>query len=347
MRIVVNDFAASEGGAISILVSLYNYIIESGDQNEWFFLLSDYYIEEKTNIHIVLCEKEKKSRIRRLLFDNFYGSKIINVLKPDCILYLQNTLVRRVKAKTIMYMDQPIPFQDTCRFSFFDKEQRPFAVYLYLIGNLVKKACKKSDYIIVQTNWIKEAIIKKCGINRDKICIVPPEIVFDINSDNGVIFDSKSFFYPASGAYYKNHRCIYNAICSLKEQGYEDFKVQLTMDGTSDLNVIYCGRLPHSEVMKKMESSTLLFPSYIETYGLPLVEARRVGTIIFASDTSFSHELLDDYDNAYFFDPFNCEQLASLMKKVLDGEIIKRETEYHQPSEVNSWKEIVEIMQRL
>ena len=62
VRIVVNDIAASEGGAISILKSLYQYILEADDINEWFFLLSGMYIKETKNVHVLLFKKEKKSR---------------------------------------------------------------------------------------------------------------------------------------------------------------------------------------------------------------------------------------------------------------------------------------------
>ncbi|HAP8732747.1 TPA: glycosyltransferase family 1 protein, partial [Enterococcus faecium] len=50
MRIVVNDIAASEGGAMSVLRDLHSDIISSGDENEWIFLLGEKFIEESDNI---------------------------------------------------------------------------------------------------------------------------------------------------------------------------------------------------------------------------------------------------------------------------------------------------------
>lgn len=41
-------------------------------------------------------------------------------------------------------------------------------------------------------------------------------------------------------------------------------------------------------------------------------------SVILASDCPFSHEILDDYENAYFFDPFNGEALSNLMRLWID-----------------------------
>lgn len=348
VRIVVNDIAASEGGAISILKSLYQYILEADDINEWFFLLSGMYIKETKNVHVLLFKKEKKSRIRRLMFDNVYGGKIINDLNPDVVFYLQNTLVKGVKAKQVMYMDQPIPFQNVYNFSFFDKEQRPYAVYQYLIGKLIKSACRNSDKIIVQTKWIRDAIAEKCNIKKEKIVIIPPEIIrVPFFSDENE-FDKKCFFYPASGAYYKNHICISKAMDILENEGINDICVGVTIDKNNKLNnkIKFYGKMDHKDVMRHLKKSTLLFPSYIETYGLPLVEARMLETIILAADTSFSHELLDGYDNAYFFDPFIPESLSRLMKKIRLGEISKKKITNEIPIHINSWKLVVDSLEK-
>jgi hypothetical protein len=37
MRIVVNNIAASSGGAISILIDFYDYIKAADEENEWIF----------------------------------------------------------------------------------------------------------------------------------------------------------------------------------------------------------------------------------------------------------------------------------------------------------------------
>ena len=86
----------------------------------------------------------------------------------------------------------------------------------------------------------------------------------------------------------------------------------------------------------------MVFPSYLETFGYPLAEARKLGAIVLASDTPFSRELLKDYKNAYFFNPFDATQLANLMKQVVCKDIVKLETNEKSESFVDSWELIIE-----
>lgn len=55
------------------------------------------------------------------------------------------------------------------------------------------------------------------------------------------------------------------------------------------------------EVVFEMYSkSVLVFPSFVESFGMPLLEARMSNSVILASDQNFSREILKDYNNAYF-----------------------------------------------
>lgn len=134
------------------------------------------------------------------------------------------------------------------------------------------------------------------------------------------------FFYPAKKDVYKNHECILNAVEILREKGLEKFEVLLTTEGVDTDNLKHIGAIPHQLVLEYLQRGTLLFPSYIETVGLPMLEARSVNGLVLASDCPFSHEVLEGYNNAYFFDPFNAEELAGLMERIIRGKIIKEES---------------------
>ena len=55
MRIVVNDIAASTGGAMTVLRDFYNCVCDSDKENEWIFLLNDRYFKETDNVtHVVV-----------------------------------------------------------------------------------------------------------------------------------------------------------------------------------------------------------------------------------------------------------------------------------------------------
>lgn len=325
MRIVVNDIAASNGGALSILKSLYEYLKENDKENEWIFLLSGKYLESAGNIKVKIIPKVKRNWICKLNFDYVYGRNVINELKPDYVLSLQNTMTYGVKARQGVYIHQAIPFQSVKKFSFLKKDERIYAVYQYLIGNIIKKAARNADHVFVQTKWMQKAVSKKSQIDREKIIVIPVDRM--ISERNGIIQKRKSgsFFYPAGfEAIYKNHMCIYKACKLLDAQGIDKYEVLLTLEETKknvSERILCIGLLDKAALTEQYQKSTVIFPSYIETVGLPLVEAMAEGSIILAADCEYSRDVLKNYENVYYFDPFIPEELAELMKKVINEEI--------------------------
>ena len=74
--------------------------------------------------------------------------------------------------------------------------------------------------------------------------------------------------------------------------------------------------------MNMYNTHVLIFPSYIESFGLPLIEAALHADVVLAADTEFSRELLSNYSNVYYYKYDNAQKLADLMKKVINHETI-------------------------
>lgn len=82
----------------------------------------------------------------------------------------------------------------------------------------------------------------------------------------------------------------------------------------------FLGTISREDVFEWYTKSVLLFSSFIETYGLPLKEAQLSNTPIIASNTDFAREVLKDYDEKYFFDKYDDEQLCSIMISLIQSE---------------------------
>ena len=68
--------------------------------------------------------------------------------------------------------------------------------------------------------------------------------------------------------------------------------------------------------------------------------------IILSADTPVAREALSGYENAYYFDPFEPQQLADLMEKVINGEIQKKETEITE-NETGGWSSMISALQEM
>ncbi|MDC3423480.1 glycosyltransferase [Aquibacillus sp. 3ASR75-11] len=329
MKIMVFDVPAENGGALSILDEFYNEVRNYKDKNiQWIFVLSKPEFQETANIKVLRFPWLKKSWLHRLFFDHFFAQYIVKKYQPDKVFSLQNLKIPRINIEQIIYVHQSLPFIDY-KFSF--KENKLFWFYQNILSNAIYKSIKKSKKVIVQSDWFKKACIEKCSISKEKIKVVPPRINVNIQKyfkpDNETL---STFFYPAGASYYKNHRLIVEACEKLKNKNMHGYKVIITIKGNENdhisdlykrvqeknLPIYFIGSIGREDVFNYYSKSVLVFPSYIETYGLPIQECKIHRGMILASDTPFSHEILDGYSNAYFFNSFDSESLAKLMENV-------------------------------
>ena len=338
ITIVVNDIAASPGGGLTVLKDFYETVIQRTEDIEWIFLLSKRYVEDTKNVRVILLPEVKK-HFNRILFDFFLGNKLINKFEPVVVFSLQNTVVYSCKGKRVTYIHQSLPFQNMKSFSFFKKNEFKLACIQYLLGSIIKKSINNSYLNIVQTKWMKKAVEEICSVsNVIQICPNIPSTKYKAYYES-----TKVFFYPTNNVLYKNNKLLINATKRLLQDGVQ-IKTVITVEG-SDKDITFTGRIPIDKVYQYYSSSCLVFPSYIETFGYPLVEARSVGAIILASDCEFSHELLDGYENAYFFNPFDEIALAKLMKKVAIGIIKRKESKsvrFEDSLYKNTWDKVID-----
>lgn len=347
-RILVIDTAANSGGAMTVLQDFYKAVCDSTTNIEWIFLLSDNYVVEKENIKVII-QPELKSHIRRLAFDCITGRKFIKKINPDVVLSLQNTTLMGVHVPQVVYVHQSLPFQSMYKFSFIKKNERYLAVVQYVLGWIIKCSIQRADCVIVQTKWMEKAVISKCKISKDNIMQIYPT-VNKVEKDNACsYYKTNIFFYPTSNAYYKNIHILLDA-CRQLDVEELTYRLNITIDGQNSDKINYIGGKSKEEVFRNYKNSCLVFPSYIESFGYPLEEAKACGAIILASDCEFSHELLDGYPNAYFFDPFNTQELCHLMKQVILGKIKRQrcdENNNYNDKDLNSWNNFVQILSNL
>lgn len=323
MRIVVNNIAASTGGAMTILKSLYDYVVEHDKENQWIFLLNDKYFEETENIQIHSLPSVKKNWFNRLFFDMYTGKKYINKLKPDVYISLQNNLVQGINCHKIIYLHQVIPFQNHKKFRFFKKTERKLWIYQNIIGLLMKKSINQADLLVVQSEWLKKKITSLNLKKECEIVVIRPlynnPMVIQSNVENE--YNKKiNFFYPASNEVYKNHEIIFKMLKKLDKKYKNEFELVLTLPENQclDDNVKCVGELTHQETIQQMSTSYLLFPSYIESFGLPLIEARSLNRFIIAADLEYSREVLSGYENVKFFNPFDPDDLLNIIIDVIE-----------------------------
>lgn len=152
----------------------------------------------------------------------------------------------------------------------------------------------------------------------------PPAAASPVDAAAGPRHD---FIYPASGDPHKNHRCLVEAWVRLAEEGL--FPVLcLTLDETSPLwrsietararhglRIVNLGFVPHRQLLQEYaRADALIYPSLLESFGLPLIEAGDAGLPIVAAELDYVRDLVEP---AQTFDPHSPASIARAVRRQL------------------------------
>ena len=333
--VMIYDVHASESGALAILDDLYRQIRAYSDKSvKWVFIVSTPNYEETDNITVRRFPWVKKNWGYRYYFDTVTTRGLIKEFKPDKMFSLQNKGISFYHKEQLVYLH--LPFILTDHVFNIKTDGKKLWLYQNVISKSIFRSLRKVDCTIVQTQWMKTALEKKARVKSEKILILEP----DISTNNiGTYLDTeknrRTFFYPATAFSYKNHMTMLRALNYAQKKGLKDYSLTLTIrpDESSltqglfeyskkhHLNVIFGGQIPREKVFEMYANSVLLFPSYVESFGLPLLEARLTGSFVIASDCPFSREILNGYDKVSFFSEMDYEGMGRLILKLEGIEI--------------------------
>lgn len=322
MNILVLDVAADSEGALSVLNQYYDKFMKDS-KNNYYICVSVPKLESQKNIKVLSFPWVKKTWLHRIVFDFICTRKLIKKNNIDYIFSLQNIGVLFTNTPQAIYLHQALPYsKQRIKLS----ESIKIWIYQNVISKLISKSIKKAEKVIVQTQWMKDAVISKEKVNASKIEIVSPN--YEVTASKKFLQSNyqNTFFYPAANYIYKNHIVVFQAVNLLLDSGINNFKVILTLDESSlpkncrELhskckdNIVLLGRISNEKVLDLYTSSVLIFASFIESFGLPLLEARSTDTPIIVSDMPYSREILKGYDKAQYFEYCDSKELSLLIK---------------------------------
>lgn len=325
INVLVLDVAAESSGALTILNEFYSeFSADSG--NVYFLCVSEVELEPNSNVIILRFPWVKRSWFHRLWFELVTVRSLIKKLAICEVFSLQNVLPPLIKQDKRLYLQLTLPFTEH-KFNLF--KEPLFWVYQHIIGRMIKMSAKSANKVIVQTEWFKNKLAQSCNIPLERIIVKRPTV----KVDNLQLFDGSKwnhvFFYPATPQSYKNHYTLLKAMDLLRVRGVSDYTVVLTLrqnelpnnckvfiERNKD-NLHFLGSIPYDEVMAYYSQSVLVFPSLIESFGLPLIEASACKAPVLVADKDYSREILESYDKCWFFDALNADELSNLMLDML------------------------------
>ena len=161
---------------------------------------------------------------------------------------------------------------------------------------------------------------------------------------------------------HKNFETLCRATALLeRELGVGKFKVILTISGNENRyarwlyrhwghlkSIEFAGFMSREQLYRNYAGAhCLVFPSRVETWGLPISEFAAFGKPMLLADLPYAHETASGSCQTAFFDPENPKSLMNRMKRLVNGDVsFLKEIPHQVPAEpaTNTWKELFDLL---
>jgi glycosyltransferase involved in cell wall biosynthesis len=312
--IVINATALGSSGALTILKQFIDNV--PNDNFNYIVFVNEGVSYSLNQANLKLMHKDVKSLVKRFYWDMFGLKKWlkVNKIKPVATISLQNTNFRTGETvPNFIYYHQSIPFYKK-RWNPVVRDQRTLWFYSKIYPFFVNLMINKDTEIFVQSRVIQDSFASFFNFPKDKIHVIFPTIELPVYNEELLPFLDKTqlnLFYPATPFIYKNHSIILKALSILEKGMQNKITLHLTCEkselmklvdcSNTNFNINFLGNIPFNKIVGMYKNAdALLFPSFIETFGLPLIEAASFGMPIIVADLPYSREVLIAYEGAFF-----------------------------------------------
>jgi len=300
----------SKGGIVILNKLLDSITVKTLKQ---YLVLIDFRSSNLTTLKRFDLEIIKKNELSRIWF---YLKNYNNIKSILCLSNFPPPIV--INAPVFVY------FHNVLFFSSKNKNMSRLERLKFSLKNIYLKFLNDKDYNwLVQTQIVKNLLVEYNKFRNEKIFVSP---IFSLNDNN--LNEKKDFFiYPTSKIKNKNNENLVKAFVEASRKTEKNVTLYITLH-RKDLNfnfklpkslkIKFLGEVEHDDLMKLIsEAKYLIFPSFEESFGLPLIEAKHNFCIILASDKEYVKELIDA---DFYFDPKDIKDISS---QILNSLIIE------------------------
>lgn len=274
----------------------------------------------------------KRSWVTRLWYEWVRFANISRTLNVDLWMSLHDVTPRVVARRQVVYCHNPAPFY---RMPIKEVLIEPkLLVFNRFYWYVYKMLIQRNRFVVVQQEWLRREFSRL--VDPSRIVVARPSI--KAAGCGRAVAATKpkrfSFFYPALPRVFKNIELLCSAARDLSLARPElDFEVLLTISGRENRyarwlskryggipQIKFGGRLTREDMMRAYEqASAVVFPSKLETWGLPITEAKSYYLPLLVADLPYGRETVGSYDRVQFFDPYNPSELRSQMEAMVDN----------------------------
>jgi len=357
--LVINAINLASGGGRAVLDGFLE-ALAAGIGAPWQAIV---YVPDETGlpaaerIAYVRPRLPRNSWLARAWFEARGLRRLLGRRTVDTFLSLQGSGARVAATRKFVYCHNALPLVPLALS--VSIAQPRLALMRRIYDRLYRSTIGADAVAIVQQAWVRDAMAARYGL-RDIIVAHPVGTAAAPSSSPVAARRPEGplrIVYPASPYGHKNAELLCDAARLLAQRASLDFQVILTLDGSENgyarrlraryrdvPQIRFAGLQPREEMPRLYERSDLLvFPSRIETWGLPIAEAKQFGLGILAADLPYAREAVGNYDQADFFDPNDSAALAERIGDCWSGRRPLKTVKWPAPGEpfAPDWRTLV------
>lgn len=199
--------------------------------------------------------------------------------------------------------------------------------YSFLI-TYIKMTIRNVQYVMCQTLTGKKLLEK--NFNNKNILVCP---IYDDSYRPVQRAKEYDLCYVGLPSFHKNHQRLFQALDNIGKENvkitiavtipdFEQKLLNLINTINKNIEVVNFGMVPHRKVYEIYEKSRMLiFPSLIESFGLPLIEAARCNLPVITSDLGYVYDVIIPTDT---FDPHSITSIEDCIKRNINKSDIQK-----------------------
>ncbi len=340
MKVLINAITITEGGGLVVLTRLLASMQTSGSEIVWYIAADPKILSalpQHNKIIKIPYAWARKTPAHLLYWYECELPKLVSRIKIDLLFSLTNFLPRRhVSCPSLLLIHNAGFFSET-----FTRLQLQY--YKSIKNNVLwkrktkwaKNSIKRATVVTVQTNALKNEILKLPGVLKNKIMTIPhgpgflemPEVKCRSFPDDRIW----RIGYITKFGPQKDFITVIKAMRQLKTSDVR-IKLVLTLDeNTQEYPSIFheieankiqdmienLGEITDLENLQMVYNSLdiFVFPSLVESFGFTLVEAMTAGLPVIVADTPSNREVAGEA--GHFFSTENSKQLSKKIQKLM------------------------------
>ena len=325
MKIAINAilFHNKPRGVGNYFNTLMKELLAVEDDNEYYVFYGPWMNEysftklESPRYHLVSCNIPRGKILRNLYLLLFFPFKV-KKYKVDLLHNIDTTPVIFRTCKIISTIHDLAEFVQREKYG----KIQGFCRRLY-----VKIQAKKSDSIITVSEYSKQMIHDILKVDSNRIFVVynsfSKSITKPLEKKNvflsvGEIERSKNFGTLIKAFDKLNNKDYQLTIVGREGNDYQEV-LKIKEESVNKENINLLGYVSTEELKNIYGTAKVfVFPSKFEGFGIPLIEAMAYSLPVICSNASCLPEV--GGDAALYFDPNNVDDLAELMKKVIEDD---------------------------